>query len=86
MSIKKTLGASVSMLAILAVSAPAFAQTDRSGCLSCTFPGDPRFGIVALRDVDQLRQVVDLSWINRHARATFTLVITLASKFVLVIR
>ena len=28
MSIKQTLGASVSMLAILAVSAPAFAQTD----------------------------------------------------------
>ena len=28
MSIKKTLGASVSMLAVLAVSAPAFAQAD----------------------------------------------------------
>src|SRR5205814_8364709 len=64
----------------------AFAQTDRSGCLSRPFPGNSRFGVVALRDVDQLGEVIDLSGINRYSRGPFTIFETLSGQLTFIIR
>src|SRR6266404_2229565 len=62
----------------------AFAKANRGRGASRAFPGDSRFRIVLLRDVDQLREAVNFSRIDCDTRSAFGIVKTLAGQFAFV--